>query len=154
MPAGVNGGRRRSWPYGYSKHVRVWTFGVAIRECCTADPGARTAWWSRIDASLDDLEASGLELNWGRIEAQLGRVVPAPPSRARPERGGRKVGAGPSPFALLGLAWPCSEADLRLAWKRTAFAHHPDRGGTHEDFVRLGQAYQACLAVVRAAEVA
>lgn len=137
-----------------SKHVRVWTFGVGIRECCLADRGAREAWWRRIDESLDELlafmEAEAVEPHLDRIEAQLGRVVPPPPGRARRKRRCSAAGEDRSAFGILGIAWPCTEADLRAAWKRAAFERHPDRGGTHADFVALQRAYEECLSVVRA----
>ncbi len=140
---------------GSSKHIRVWTFGVGIRECCLGDRGAREAWWRRIDESLDELvafvEAEALEPHLDRIEAQLGKVVPPPHGRAGWRRRSSASPCGRSAFAILGLAWPCSEADIRAAWKRAAFERHPDRGGTHADFVALQRAYEECLAVVRAA---
>jgi len=39
------------------------------------------------------------------------------------------------------------EGPVRTAWKTAAKEHHPDRGGTEEAFVRMGEAYQAILAV-------
>ncbi len=142
---------------GSSRHIRVWTFPASIRECCLGDPAVRERWWHCIDGSLEDLavfmEEEGRELDLGRVETQLGRVVAPPPGRRRPS-GRLSRHSSSDPFALLGLHWPCSEADLRAAWRRAAFEHHPDRGGTHDDFVRVQRAYQDCLAVARAAAVA
>jgi hypothetical protein len=140
---------------GTSRHVCLWTFGASIRDCCLGDPNARAAWWRRIDGSLDELvsfmEAEELKFDLRRIEMQLGRVVPPPPNRVGP------ASRRPSPytprdaFALLGLTWPCSETDVRAAWKRAAFENHPDRGGTHDEFLTIHRAYEMCLALVRAA---
>lgn len=139
---------------GASRHVRVWTFGAGIRECCLGDRGAREAWWRRIDESLDDLvafkESEALEPHLDRIEAQLGKVVPPPSGRARRTPRNSGPSRDRSSFAILGLVWPCSEAEIRAAWKRAAFERHPDRGGTHADFVALQRAYEECLAVVHA----
>jgi hypothetical protein len=33
---------------------------------------------------------------------------------------------------------------IKLAYKRTAKAMHPDSGGSHEDFVKLQEAYAIC----------
>lgn len=133
----------------------MWTFGASIRECCLRDPSAREAWWRRIDGSLDELvsfmEAEELELDLTRIEVQLGRVVPPPPERVGPMNRCSSRSTPPDALAILGLTWPCSEEDVRTAWKRAAFESHPDRGGTHDEFVTIHRAYEMCLALVRAA---
>lgn len=67
--------------------------------------------------------------------------------RARPE--GRPAAHQEDPFAVLGLAWPCGEDDLRKAWRRLAFEHHPDRGGDHDMFVRMVTAREACERQIR-----
>jgi curved DNA-binding protein CbpA len=53
-------------------------------------------------------------------------------------------------LAHLGLSWPVAESELRGAYRRLAFTHHPDRGGSHAEFVRVQGAYEAVLAAVRA----
>lgn len=45
-------------------------------------------------------------------------------------------------LSLLELDVPFSLQDLKRSYKNKAFKLHPDRGGTHEDFVALNRAYQ------------
>ena len=48
-------------------------------------------------------------------------------------------------YAVLGLAEGCSQEQARAAYKRLALAHHPDKGGREEDFVRITKAYERTL---------
>lgn len=58
----------------------------------------------------------------------------------------RSAPAETPPFlAALGLALPCSVADVQRAFDRQVRAAHPDRGGNVEQFVRLRSAYQESL---------
>lgn len=49
-------------------------------------------------------------------------------------------------FARLGLHAAASIEDVRRAFRRLAYATHPDRGGTMEAFVALEAAYREALA--------
>jgi hypothetical protein len=42
----------------------------------------------------------------------------------------------------LGVAWPCTSAELKSAYRRLAKATHPDRGGSSEEFRRVNEAYE------------
>jgi hypothetical protein len=74
--------------------------------------------------------------------------------RARRARG--PFGAGPMPpsvraeCAALGLRWPCSETEVKKAWKRLAAEAHPDRGGNHDAFISLTKARDTLLAHIAA----
>lgn len=42
----------------------------------------------------------------------------------------------------LGLAWPCSAAEVRAAYRNHSLHLHPDVGGSGPAFARLGADYQ------------
>jgi len=102
-------------------------------------PVAGPSLWARVNVTLRRSELS----------AQLPRPAatrPAPtmPPPARP---------APSPncLRLLGLRLPCTEADVRRAFRQQALDAHPDRlGGTHGAFVALQQAYEDALCLLAA----
>ncbi len=50
--------------------------------------------------------------------------------------------------STLGLLWPCTEQDVRQAFRARAKALHPDMGGSSEAFQALYQAYQEALDLV------
>ncbi len=55
----------------------------------------------------------------------------------------------PSPMieqalSVLGLTWPASPEDIRVAYRRRAFEAHPDTGGSEEEFRRVHEAYDLC----------
>lgn len=74
--------------------------------------------------------------------------TPEPAAPPRPERPREHDRPRPPPAArqlppclsVLGLRLPCSEADVRAAWKRLAARAHPDQGGDHETFVAITRA--------------
>lgn len=75
------------------------------------------------------------------------RTVPLPV----PLGGRIGVGGVPRCFELLGLERGSSVEDARRAYRRLAFALHPDRGGSHDAFVVLQQAYRQALGQLCAA---
>jgi DnaJ-class molecular chaperone len=45
---------------------------------------------------------------------------------------------------VLGVAVTATQAEIRIAYKRAALLHHPDRdGGTIEKFIQIQNAYKA-----------
>jgi DnaJ domain len=60
----------------------------------------------------------------------------------------RTTDAGPACFRALGLAWPCTEEDIKHAYRTLARVAHPDAGGTDEAFQRLAEAYEEALKFV------
>lgn len=63
-----------------------------------------------------------------------------------------------SPFEVLGLnpsgphGQGITEADVDAAYRRVSKRVHPDKGGTEAEFRRLGEAKDACLAILREAQ--
>lgn len=49
---------------------------------------------------------------------------------------------------VLGLTWPCSEREVRAAYRRLSKETHPDTGGSAESFVRINAAYEQAKAGV------
>lgn len=49
-----------------------------------------------------------------------------------------------SPYAVLGVAAQASVEEIRLAYRRQVFRHHPDRSGTSDshEFVKICEAYE------------
>jgi hypothetical protein len=45
----------------------------------------------------------------------------------------------------LNLAWPCTETDVKRAYRRLAKSAHPDGGGSQEKFLALQEAYVQAL---------
>ncbi len=58
----------------------------------------------------------------------------------------RRTGTTPSWASELGLELPCTTTDIKRAFRRMAFATHPDRlGGSHEAFLRTQALLQEAL---------
>lgn len=51
----------------------------------------------------------------------------------------------PTPFEVLGLDPETSSEELKLAWRRLASEHHPDKGGDATKFHSLRQSYNEAL---------
>lgn len=52
-------------------------------------------------------------------------------------------------FKILGLTQPCNEQDIKSAFKKLAFKHHPDTGGSKEAFQRINSAKMEALRRIR-----
>jgi hypothetical protein len=57
--------------------------------------------------------------------------------------------SAPACVTLLGLAWPCTQQDVKQAFRSQAKTVHPDAGGSNEAFQALYKAYQEALTLVR-----
>ncbi len=57
----------------------------------------------------------------------------------------------PRAIAALGLRTPCSEAELKRAYRHRVKRLHPDRGGDQRLFLLLQANFEEALALVRAA---
>jgi hypothetical protein len=55
----------------------------------------------------------------------------------------------PACFSLLGLSFPCTVAEVRAAYRDLAKRAHPDRGGSHGEFLELRAAYEQALHLCR-----
>lgn len=50
---------------------------------------------------------------------------------------------------LLNLTWPCTEAEVKGAYRRLVKSAHPDGGGSQEMFLLLQEAYEQALEICR-----
>lgn len=161
---------------GRPSREHLWRPAPSIRSCCLRDPAVRWSWWEEVartfhafveDPQVDrDLRKQVLAFE-DELVRQLREVVSLPRGR-RP--GGQSSGfrwrprnvrgeVGPTrvyvvdPTAalqILGLTWPCTPEEVRRAFRTRAKDAHPDRGGTHEAFIALQQAYDDALAFAEA----
>tara|TARA_B100000405_G_scaffold301365_2_gene262587 strand:+ start:532 stop:1299 length:768 start_codon:yes stop_codon:yes gene_type:complete len=46
------------------------------------------------------------------------------------------------PWKVLGVSFGASDEDVRVAFKRLALIHHPDKGGNQDAFVEIRQAFE------------
>ena len=45
------------------------------------------------------------------------------------------------PFKVLGLKRSASDEDIKTKYRELILIHHPDKGGDHEEFIRIQEAY-------------
>ena len=50
---------------------------------------------------------------------------------------------------VLNLSWPCTEEDVKEAYRKLVKSAHPDGGGNHEKFLALQEAYEQALVLCR-----
>ncbi len=43
---------------------------------------------------------------------------------------------------ILGVVQSATEEDIKRAWRKLSFKHHPDRGGDHQKIVEINNAYE------------
>jgi hypothetical protein len=65
------------------------------------------------------------------------------------ERVTQYAGQSAACFSLLGLPFPCTVAEVRAAYRTLAKRVHPDRGGSHDEFLQLQAAYEQALHLCR-----
>jgi hypothetical protein len=58
----------------------------------------------------------------------------------------------PRCIAVFDLPWPCTEDQLRRAYRTKVKISHPDRGGDPQRFLILQEHFEAALALVAATE--
>ena len=59
----------------------------------------------------------------------------------------------PPCLVALGLELPCSESDIKRAYRRLAETLHPDRGGDRQQFMMLQHHFEEALRFVRNEDV-
>jgi hypothetical protein len=101
---------------------------------------------------------------WWEIERDFWKRKAEPAQREPPREQttggahapGPKKAADTTPWFIreLGLTWPCTEAEVKTAWRRGAKERHPDHGGTNEGFIALKRAYDLAMEFVKARAVA
>ena len=62
-----------------------------------------------------------------------------------PKRAPRVSRPKTDPFAVLGLTSEATLAEVKIAFRKQALAHHPDQGGTDEAFIATRRAYDAIV---------
>lgn len=153
-------GKMRKTASRTAHYKTVWRVAPSIRECCRkTNLKAQIAWWWEVDQRFKDLATDGIEgdpaltrsilESRDLIEQLLATVVPKPPEslirRYGLERGElprRKKLKVPGFVKDLGIEWPCTLDELNAAWRKLALQHHPDRGGSQAEFVRVKLAYE------------
>jgi hypothetical protein len=86
-----------------------------------------------------DIRASARALR--RILVRLTNNLPDLPPWARSET--------PACLRVLGLRTPCSEEQVKRAYRRLAEGLHPDRGGDRQRFLMLQRHFEAAVCLVR-----
>ena len=46
------------------------------------------------------------------------------------------------PYSVLGVARDATQAEIKKQYYKLARECHPDKGGTHEEFIRINDAYE------------
>jgi hypothetical protein len=89
------------------------------------------------------------------LEEELRKDAPAPsaPRTSCDDAFAGAILAGtprdvPGWAAALDVSYPCSETQIRRAFRRRAFETHPDRGGSHEAFLAVRRAHDEALAAL------
>ena len=59
----------------------------------------------------------------------------------------------PGSLRTLGLEMPCTEAEVKRAYRKLAEKTHPDRGGDRDAFLLLQREFEEALQFVRESEV-
>ena len=50
---------------------------------------------------------------------------------------------------MLNLSWPCTEAEVKGAYRKLVKSAHPDGGGSQDMFLALQEAYEQALQLCR-----
>lgn len=102
-----------------------------------------------VESALRTLTVSLLPCReWQRYEEAMKRLVAvlegiAPNTR---QRSHQRATAIDEALKTLGLTEKASKDDVKRAYRRAAFRHHPDRGGDAKQFSRVTRAYEAVCA--------
>jgi len=70
-------------------------------------------------------------------------------TRPYPERAGQYAPPAVECLTVLGLSFPCTLSEVRAAYRRLVQRAHPDRGGSHEEFLALRSAYEKAFDLCR-----
>ncbi|MDB4947058.1 MAG: hypothetical protein JWP97_6592 [Labilithrix sp.] len=79
---------------------------------------------------------------WKRVLAGL---RPFPSRAARVADGAEKPAKPVDPYALLGVTSDATLDDVKLAFRKKALEHHPDRGGDSLAFIAMKRAYDGIV---------
>lgn len=98
---------------------------------------------TRIQLNRETMETKGKQYHT-RFHEYFYAEKPKPESKDWNWTGSKPVFNGDA-LATLGLSLPCTQADVRRAYKRLAKTAHPDAGGSHQAFIKLKQAHDSAL---------
>ena len=56
-----------------------------------------------------------------------------------------------NPYRILGIKKSATEEEIKLAYKKKAHKHHPDKGGNQDDFQKITNAYELLMDPVKRA---
>ncbi len=122
---------RRKWRRKKQRDLAIGCLAIGVRPLLEEPATAL--------GELDPLAAYYLELEnlWRTTEAEVERMLDD--FWRTFSRQGERARA----LRALGLAEDADEATIKRRYRRLAFACHPDRGGDHEELVRLNAAMEA-----------
>jgi hypothetical protein len=139
-------GEYRSVPHRVAKRTRKYVYV----EQQSYEPERLTGSWSDRDAPTFRLDRAMLEQK-GYAFVPVTADVDDPLFFAVPyrERVVQYGGLSPACFSLLALSFPCTVAEVKAAYRELAKRAHPDRGGSHDEFLELQAAYEQALHLCR-----
>ncbi|MDP3768800.1 MAG: J domain-containing protein [Dehalococcoidia bacterium] len=92
----------------------------------------------------EDFRARERKERGGRPRGERRTHIPPPPQdRSPPPRSRRPQ---EDPFAVLGVLPSAPPDEIRKAYRKLAFTHHPDKGGSEDRMKRINAAYDAVTA--------
>ncbi len=112
--------------------LEIHCLDIRLRRCPPAGAGAGNAVAEHDGVADFYMDLENLE---GMDADAVDRLIAEGLSRI--ERHGRRGEA----LSVLGLEEPASVDEVRLAYRRLAMRHHPDRGGDTETLQRINEAY-------------
>ena len=128
---------QHTWSFGESREQRRVRLLDEARRLLEE---RQRSWWEQ-------------ERHYWQEKAEAARREP-PRERAggsgAPAPGPQKA-ADPTPWFIreLGLTWPCTEAEVKAAWRRGVKTRHPDQGGSSESFIAFKKAYDNAVEFLR-----
>lgn len=139
----------KSFPFDHSDEQQSHFETCAAQEWVTDSSGDRhrvnrcrmcnaRIWWDTTPyGKRRPMDCNGNEALW---DCHIDTCAGVPPGQRPPQP---EPSADPVHMYLahLGLAWPCTEAELTTAYRRLARVHHPDVGGQASEFIRIKLAY-------------
>lgn len=98
------------------------------------------------DTIFRDIHAGAEDL-WERLHKQYGDTNPfeSPYSGQQAYAQARHHQAGARCYVILGVPPSASKAEIKLAFRKLAKEHHPDRGGDPKKFQEIQEAYEEAI---------
>lgn len=86
---------------------------------------------SIISTLAKSIQLSTLKQLRGQIDSMMKQITESMPNE------------GLDPYNILGVEPTANREEIEKAFKKKAWAAHPDRGGTNEEMVKVNAAYEA-----------